>query len=91
MFCRLASATDVEIIAHRGASYDAPENTLESVNLGWAQGADAVEVDVYLSKDGHIVVHHDPDTKKLTGVDRKVEAPTLAELRHLDVGARKGA
>ena len=49
LFCRLASATDVEIIAHRGASYDAPENTLVSVNLGWAQGADAVEVDVYLS------------------------------------------
>ena len=59
VFCHPASATDVEIIAHRGASYDAPENTLESVNLGWAQGADAVEVDVYLSKDGHIVVHHD--------------------------------
>ena len=91
LFCRLASATDVEIIAHRGASYDAPENTLESVNLGWAQGADAVEVDVYLSKDGHIVVHHDSDTKKLAGVDRKVEDQTLAELRQLDVGAWKGA
>ena len=91
VFCRLASATDVEIIAHRGASYDAPENTLVSVNLGWAQGADAVEVDVYLSKDGHIVVHHDSDTKKPAGVDRKVEDQTLAELRQLDVGAWKGA
>ena len=91
VFCHPASATDVEIIAHRGASYDAPENTLESVNLGWAQGADAVEVDVYLSKDGHIVVHHDSDTKKLAGVDRKVVDQTLAELRQLDVGAWKGA
>ena len=86
-----AKATDVEIIAHRGASHDAPENTLESVRLGWEQGADAVEVDVYLSKDGHIVVHHDDTTKKLAGVDRKVVAQTLAELQRLDVGAWKGA
>ena len=86
-----ATAGDVEIIAHRGASHDAPENTLESVRLGWAQGADAVEVDVYLSRDGHIVVHHDDTTKKLAGVDRKVVEQTLAELRRLDVGAWKGA
>ena len=90
IFCQMATAGDVEIIAHRGASHDAPENTLESVKLGWAQGADAVEVDVYLSKDGHIVVHHDSDTKKLAGVDRKVVDQTLAELRQLDVGAWKG-
>jgi glycerophosphoryl diester phosphodiesterase len=86
-----AVAVDVEIIAHRGASYDAPENTIESVKLGWEQGADAVEIDVYLSKDGHIVVHHDGTTKKLAGVDRKVVDQTLAELQQLDVGAWKGA
>ena len=91
MFCQMATAGGVEIIAHRGASHDAPENTLESVKLGWVQGADAVEVDVYLSKDGHIVVHHDSDTKKLAGVDRKVVDQTLAELRQLDVGSWKGA
>ena len=84
-------AFDVEIIAHRGASYDAPENTIESVKLGWEQGADAVEIDVYLSKDGHIVVHHDDTTKKLAGVDRKVVDQTLAELKQLDVGSWKGA
>ena len=88
---RLALAGGVEIIAHRGASYDAPENTLESVRLGWEQGADAVEVDVYLSKDGHVVVHHDDTTKKLADVDRKVVDQTLAELRQLDVGSWKGA
>ena len=91
IFCRSASAADVEIIAHRGASYDAPENTLESVRLGWEQGADAVEVDVYLSRDDHIVVHHDDTTKKLAGVDRKVVEQTLAELRQFDVGSWKGA
>jgi len=82
---------DVEIIAHRGASYDAPENTLESVQLGWKQGADAVEVDVYLSSDGHIIAHHDETTKKIAGVDRRVVDQTLAELQQLDVGSWKGA
>ena len=83
-------AADVEIIAHRGASYDAPENTLESVRLGWEQKADAVEVDVFLSKDGEVVLHHDATTKKIAGVDRKVADQTFAELRQLDVGVWKG-
>ena len=86
----LVLAVDVEIIAHRGASYDAPENTLESVRLGWQQKADAVEVDVYLSKDGEIVLYHDHTTKKLTGIDRNVADQTFAELRKLDVGKWKG-
>ena len=83
-------AADVEIIAHRGASYDAPENTLESVRLGWEQKADAVEVDVFLSKDGEVVLHHDATTKKIAGVDRKVAGQPFAELRQLAVGVWKG-
>src|SRR5712691_11477582 len=47
-----AIGAPLEIIAHRGASFDAPENTLAAVNLAWQQLADAVEVDVQLSKDG---------------------------------------
>ena len=81
----------VEIIAHRGASFDAPENTLASIQLGWKQGADAVEIDVQFSKDGHIVVIHDDTTRKTAGVRRKVGAQTLAELRQLDVGRWKHA
>ncbi len=81
----------VEIIAHRGASFDVPENTLAAVRLAWSQKADAVEVDVYLSKDGRIVVIHDPDTKQMAGVDRPVAEQTLAELQSLDVGRWKGA
>lgn len=80
-----------EIIAHRGASFDAPENTLASIDLGWAQGADAVEIDVYFSKDGHVVVIHDDNTRKTAGVRRKVAAQTLAELKALDVGSWKHA
>jgi glycerophosphoryl diester phosphodiesterase len=81
----------VEIIGHRGASYDAPEITLPSVKLGFEQGADAVEVDVYLSKDGKVVAIHDADTKRVAGVDRKVVDQTAAELAALDAGLWKGA
>ena len=51
-------------IAHRGASHDAPENTVASAKLAWEQGADAVECDIYLSKDKRIMVMHDKDTKR---------------------------
>lgn len=81
----------MEIVAHRGASFDAPENTLAAFKLGWAQHADAVELDILLSRDGRIVVIHDKDTKRLAGVDRPVVEQTLAELRSLDVGRWKDA
>ena len=80
-----------EIIAHRGASHDAPENTLSAVRLAWEHNADAVEIDVYLSKDNKIVVMHDATTKRIGGVDRKIVEQTLEELRALDVGSWKDA
>ncbi|MFM1769278.1 MAG: Glycerophosphoryl diester phosphodiesterase [Verrucomicrobiota bacterium] len=79
------------IIAHRGASHDAPENTLASVRLGWAQGADAVEVDIQQTGDGHLVVIHDDTTRRTTGRKGKVSDLTLAELRTLEAGAWKHA
>lgn len=79
---------EMEIVAHRGASYDAPENTLAAFNLAWDQGADAIELDIQMSKDGRIVVIHDLDTKRLAGVDRKVSEQTSVELRMLNVGSR---
>ena len=86
-----AESVGIEIIAHRGASYDAPENTMPSFQLGWQQQADAVELDIMLSKDGKIVVIHDKDTKRLAGVDRPVVEQTFEELRGLDVGRWKDA
>ena len=80
----------MEIIAHRGASHDAPENTLAAVRLAWEQGADAVEVDVHLSADGHAMVIHDSNTKRTAGRNRAVSRQTLAELRALDVRGWKG-
>src|SRR5580704_14008797 len=77
-------------VAHRGASFDAPENTLAAVNLAWRQRADAVEIDVHLSRDGQLVVIHDYNTRRTTGVNRLVARQTLAELRALDAGRWKG-
>ncbi len=89
MFGVVGCRSSVEIIAHRGASYLAPENTMASVLLGWEKGAD-VEVDVYLSKDGRIVVIHDSTTKRTSGgVDLKVSETDSQELRKLDVGSFK--
>jgi glycerophosphoryl diester phosphodiesterase len=84
-------APAVEIIAHRGASYDAPENTLASIKLAWEQGADVAEFDIFLSKDNKIVVIHDANTKRTAGVDKPVVEQTLAELQKLDVGKWKDA
>jgi len=78
----------VEIIAHRGASYLAPENTMASVMLGWEKGAD-VEVDIYLTKDNRIVVIHDDTTERTGGTDVNVAETTSEELRKLDVGSFK--
>ena len=61
------------IIAHRGESYDAPENTLASVNLAWERGADAVEVDIRMTKDKKIVVIHDSTTKRTGNKNYKIE------------------
>ncbi len=85
------TANAVEIIAHRGASYDAPENTVAAFKLGWKQKADAVELDIWLSKDGKIVCIHDENTKRVAGVDKPVADQTLAELRALDPGSWKGS
>lgn len=80
----------MEIIGHRGASFDAPENTLASLRLAWEQGADGVEFDVHQSRDGHIVLSHDPDTRRAAGVAGLIADRTLDELRRLDVGRWKG-
>ncbi|HJZ92060.1 MAG TPA: glycerophosphodiester phosphodiesterase [Gemmataceae bacterium] len=90
-FAPVTEVNSVEIIGHRGASFDAPENTLASFRLAFDQCADGIEFDIRLSKDGQIVVIHDPDTKRVAGIDRAVADQTLDQLRALDVGRWKGA
>ncbi|MDO8543268.1 MAG: glycerophosphodiester phosphodiesterase [Opitutaceae bacterium] len=76
----------MEIIAHRGASHDAPENTLAAARLAWAQQADALECDVHLTRDGRLVVVHDDDLQRVGGRAMRIADATLAELREVDVG-----
>lgn len=73
------------IVAHRGASYEAPQNTMTAFKLAWEQGADAIEGDFHLTKDRHIVCIHDASTKNVSTTDVVVHTSTLAELRALDV------
>jgi len=80
----------MDIVAHRGASADAPENTLASIRLGYERGADAAECDVHLTSDGRIAVIHDPDTLRTTGQGLQVARTPWARLSTLDAGAWKG-
>ena len=77
-----------EIIAHRGASFDAPENTLAAVEEAIRQGADWVEVDVQETREGEIVVMHDSDLMKVGGSPLTVWGATLSELQGVDIGSR---
>lgn len=78
------------IVAHRGLSSEAPENTIAAFRLAWEQDADAVESDFWLTRDGKVICIHDGDTKRTTGVEMKVAESTLDELRKLDAGTWKG-
>lgn len=75
------------IWAHRGASGHAPENTLSSFEKAMAMGADGIECDLRESRDGELVVFHDPTVKRLTGQNWRVVDLTLSELKRLDVGS----
>lgn len=78
-----------ELVAHRGSSDEAPENTMLAMELGFRQ-ADACELDIHLSKDGQVVVMHDASTKRTAGIDKPIAHQTLAELKALDAGRFKG-
>ncbi len=83
------SASAQMVVAHRGASHDAPENTLSAFRLAWDQGADGIEGDFYLTADQQIVCIHDKDTQRTAGKKLIVESSTLAQLRELRYGAWK--
>ena len=82
----LTSLSQPVIFAHRGASAHAPENTLAAFELALAQNADAIELDVKLSADGHAVVIHDPSLDRTTGSPGHVRDLSVQQLRSLDAG-----
>jgi len=83
----LASLPHPVIFAHRGACAHAPENTLAAFELALTQKADAIELDVKLSADGHVIVIHDPTVDRTTGNHGRVKDLSLAQLQSLDAGS----
>lgn len=75
------------IIAHRGSSGNAPENTLAAFSLALEHGVDAIECDVRLTKDNHLVVIHDATLNRTTNSTGYVRDHTLEQLKSLDAGA----
>jgi glycerophosphoryl diester phosphodiesterase len=86
---KIIPTPEVEIIAHRGASYDAPENTVAAAKLAWELDADAVECDIHLSGDGRIMVCHDAGTKRTSGKELTIKTTSSSDLRKLDAGSFK--
>jgi glycerophosphoryl diester phosphodiesterase len=79
------------VFAHRGGSLLRPENTLAAFDHGLALGADGLEFDVHLSRDGVVVVHHDATLERTTNGRGRLASHTAAELAALDAGRHFGA
>jgi glycerophosphoryl diester phosphodiesterase len=77
---------ETKIIAHRGASAQAPENTMAAFQLALDHQADGIELDVMLTADRQVVVIHDDTVDRTTNSSGRVADMTLAEVRHLDAG-----
>ena len=75
------------VIAHRGASAFAPENTLAAFDMAMEMGASFIETDLQLSRDAHLVAMHDETLERTTSGSGLVSAKTVDELRQLDAGA----
>ena len=80
-----------EVTAHRGASADYPENTMSAFIGAKELGADWIELDVHQTKDGEIIVIHDKNFKRTTGVDKNTWELTYDEVSQLDAGSYFGA
>ncbi len=75
------------VVAHRGASRQAPENTMEAFRLAVEAGADAIELDVHLTADGQLAVIHDDTLERTTDHTGRVADQTMDQIREADAGA----
>lgn len=87
---RLQFENSTEVMAHRGASAAAPENTIAAVQLAIDSGAQWVEIDVQETADGRVAVVHDSDLKKIGGSALTVAGSTLDQLQQVDIGSGFG-
>jgi glycerophosphoryl diester phosphodiesterase len=74
-------------MAHRGASAYAPDNTIEAINKAFELGADGIEIDVQMSRDGELFLFHDWDLEKVTGDKALITSKTMAEIKKIDAGS----
>lgn len=81
---------DVQVVAHRGSSYDLPEHTEEAFVRAIEDGADALECDVRLTSDGHLICHHDPVLDRTSSGRGRLSDRTLAQLRALEWNSPAG-
>lgn len=86
MSTKTSSSRTLRLYGHRGASAELPENTLEAFRHALDQGANALEMDVHLTFDGHVVVSHDASGRRIAGVPREIRTSTLAEVQSWDLG-----
>jgi glycerophosphoryl diester phosphodiesterase len=77
----------IMVVGHRGASGYAPENTMAAFRIAHEQTADMVELDVYMSADGHVVIMHDKEVDRTTDGEGNIESMTLEQIRLLDAGS----
>lgn len=82
-----SASTSTQVVAHRGSSGDVPEHTLAAYRLALEEGADALECDVRLTKDGHLVCVHDRRIDRTSTGTGVVSTLELADLSELDWGA----
>ncbi len=87
VMCQQKEPEGIVVIAHRGGSRAAPENTLSAMKKAIEFGADYAECDVFQTKDGEIVLFHDEDIARTTGKKGMIWDYTLAELREMEVGS----
>ncbi|HWQ29275.1 MAG TPA: glycerophosphodiester phosphodiesterase family protein, partial [Dehalococcoidia bacterium] len=74
------------LYAHRGAARERPENTICAFERALELGADALELDVHATRDGTLVVAHDPDGRRMAGVASVIRETSLADVQAWDVG-----
>lgn len=85
----ICSTAQLKFIAHRGASWYAPENSLAAIRLAWELGSDGAECDIQLTKDKQIVLWHDTNTERLTGTKLDIAKTNYSDLKKLNIKLSK--
>jgi glycerophosphoryl diester phosphodiesterase len=92
--CRMAVMSEREfrlrLYGHRGAPAHLPENTLEAFERALADGANSLEIDVHPTSDGHFMVAHDPDGRRMAGVVHDIKSSTLDQVKRWNVAVGAG-